>query len=151
MNTKTNVEASENPQEIIITRQFELPVDLLFKAFDVPELFEQWMNTSVVFMDNRPHGSYRFQTFHNGAVVFSANGCYHHYETEKRIVRTFEMENTTFPVQLEFLNFKALNDHSSELHMQIILQSPAYRDQLLQLPFAAGLNMAHNRLIQLFN
>ena len=56
------------------------------------------------------------------------------------------MENTPFPVQLEFLDFEKLNEDTSKLTMQIVYRSAADRDQMLKLPFAQGINMAHNRL-----
>jgi hypothetical protein len=56
------------------------------------------------------------------------------------------MENTSFPVQLEFLDFEKLTINTSKLKMQIVYRSVADRDQMLKLPFAQGINMAHNRL-----
>jgi uncharacterized protein YndB with AHSA1/START domain len=43
MEAKTKVQAEEGKQDIVITREFDLPVALLFKAYEDPELFEQWM------------------------------------------------------------------------------------------------------------
>jgi hypothetical protein len=56
------------------------------------------------------------------------------------------MENSAFPVQLEFIEFEPLTDDTSQLTIHTIFKSVAVRDQLLQLPFEYGLNMAHNRL-----
>jgi hypothetical protein len=56
------------------------------------------------------------------------------------------MENTPFGVQLEFYEFEQLTDNSSKLNMHVIYESVAHRDQVLQLPFAQGINMAHNRI-----
>jgi hypothetical protein len=56
------------------------------------------------------------------------------------------MEKTPFGVQLEFLEFEKLTEETSKLHMHIVFKSIAFRDQMLQIPFAQGLNMAHNRL-----
>jgi hypothetical protein len=56
------------------------------------------------------------------------------------------MENTTFPVQIEFLEFEKLDDDTSLLRMHIVYKSVADRDRMLKLPFARGLNMAHDRL-----
>jgi hypothetical protein len=56
------------------------------------------------------------------------------------------MENTGFLVQLEFLEFVKLTDDTSKLNMHVIYKSVAARDQILKLPFAQGINMAHNRL-----
>lgn len=146
MERKTIVNAEEGKQEIIITREFDLPLELLFQAYEDPELFEQWMGTKVLKMENKKHGSYSFETSHNGNVVFRANGAIHEFIPNQKITRTFEMENTTFPVQLEFLEFEKLTNDTSKLTMQILFKSVEFRNQLLQMPFAKGINMAHNRL-----
>ncbi|NGF57796.1 ATPase [Parapedobacter sp. SGR-10] len=146
MEQKTKVHAEDGRQEIIITREFDLPLELLFKAYEEPELFEQWMGTKVLKMENKKHGSYAFETSHDGNVVFRANGTIHEFVSNQRITRTFEMENTPFPVQIEYLEFEQLTEQTSKLTMQIVFKSVAFRDQLLQMPFAQGLNMAHDKL-----
>ena len=81
-----------------------------------------------------------------GNVVFQANGVIHEFKPNQKITRTFEMENAPFGVQLEFLEFEKLTDETSLLSIHTVFRSNALRDQLLQLPFAQGINMAHNRL-----
>ena len=56
------------------------------------------------------------------------------------------MENTPFGVQLEVYGFEELAEDKSKLTMHVIYESVAHRDQVLKLPFAQGINMAHNRL-----
>jgi uncharacterized protein YndB with AHSA1/START domain len=146
MEPKTKVHAEDNKQEIVITREFNLPVELLFKAYEDPKIFEQWMGTKVLKLENKKHGSYAFETSHNGQIMFKANGAIHEFLPNQRITRTFEMENSAFPVQLEYLTFEKLSAERSSLHIHIIFQSVAFRNQLLQMPFAQGINMAHNRL-----
>lgn len=143
---KTKVNAEDGKQELTITREFDLPVELLFKAYTESELVEQWMGTKVLKLESKKHGSYQFETSHEGNVVFRANGTIHEFIPNQKITRTFEMENTPFPIQLEFLEFEKLTDNSSQLTIQIIFKSITFRDQLLQMPFAQGINMAHNRL-----
>lgn len=152
MERKTKINAEDGKQELVITRDFDLPVDLLFKAFAEPDIVEQWMGTKVLKLENKNHGSYQFETCDPGGnVVFRANGVVHEFKPGERIVRTFEMENTPFPVQLEFLEFIELTRDTSKLNMHIIFRSPESRDQLLKLPFASGINMAHNRLQEVVN
>lgn len=146
MEQKTKITAEDDNQEIFITRVFDLPVDLLFKAYIEPELVAQWMGTKVVKLDARKHGSYQFETTDPLGNKHFFNGTIHEVEPNAKITRTFEMENTAFPVQLEFIDFAALSESKSELTMQIIFRSVADRDNMLKLPFAYGLNMAHNRL-----
>jgi uncharacterized protein YndB with AHSA1/START domain len=146
MERKTIVNAEEGKQEIIITREFDLPLELLFKAYEEPEVVEQWMGTKVLKLENKRHGSYQFETSHNGNVVFRANGTIHEFVLNQKITRTFEMENTPFPIQLEFLEFEKITEDTSKLTMHMVFKSVEYRDQLLTMPFAQGINMAHNRL-----
>lgn len=151
MEKKTKINAEEGKQELVITREFELPLDLLFTAYVEPELVEQWMGTKVLKLENRKHGSYQFETTDPMGNKHVFNGTIHDVVPNKKIVRTFEMENTPFEAQLEFLDFEALNAETSKLTMHVIYRSVALRDQLLKLPFAQGINMAHNRIQNLLN
>lgn len=146
MELKTKVHAEDGKQELLITREFDLPLDLLFKAYEVPELLEQWMGTKVLKLENRKHGSYQFETTDPRGNKHGFNGTIHEFVPNQKITRTFEMENSPFPVQLEFLEFEGLTDSTSKLSMHVIYKTVADRDQILSLPFAQGINMAHNRL-----
>ncbi|ANF52499.1 ATPase [Chryseobacterium glaciei] len=152
MELKTKIQAEDNKQEILITREFDLPLELLFKAYTEAELVEQWMGTKVLKLDNQQHGGYQFETSNpQGDVVFRANGTIHEFVHNQKITRTFQMENTPFPVQLEFLEFEKLTENTSKIVIKTIYKSVDYRDQILKLPFAQGLNMAHNRLQIIFS
>jgi uncharacterized protein YndB with AHSA1/START domain len=147
MEQKTKINAEPGKQALVITREFDLPLELLFKAYVEPEIVEQWMGTKVLKLENKNHGSWQFETTDaQGNVVFQANGVIHEFVPNQKITRTFEMENAPFDVQLEFLEFEKLTDDTSKLDMHIVFRSVALRDQMLQLPFAQGINMAHNRL-----
>jgi len=147
MERKTKIHAEEDKQEVVITREFDLPLELLFKAYEEPEIIEQWMGTKVLKLENKKHGGWQFETRDaQGNVVLRTNGAIHEFSPNRRIIRTFEMENTPFEAQLEFLEFEKLTDDTSKLTMQIVYRSLALRDQMLQLPFAKGINMAHNQL-----
>ena len=148
---KTNVRAEEGKQEIIITREFDLPLELLFKAHAESEIVEQWMGTKVLKLESKNHGSYHFETTDPKGAKHHFSGTIHAFVENRKIIRTFEMENTKFPVQLEYLEFDSLGDERSKLTMQIIYKSVADRDNMLKLPFSQGINMAHNRLQEIAN
>ncbi|MCG7858685.1 SRPBCC domain-containing protein [Flavihumibacter sediminis] len=146
MEQKTKIHAENDRQEIIVTRLFDLPVELLFKAYVEPEIVEQWMGTKVLKLESHNHGSYQFETTDPRGSKHLFNGTIHAFEPNQKIIRTFEMENTPFPVQLEFLTFEPIGEEQSKLTMHIVYKSVADRDNMLKLPFAQGINMAHNRL-----
>ena len=146
MERKTKVHAEDGKQELVITREFDLPLELLFKAYVEPEIVEQWMGTKVVKLENKNHGSWQFETTDPKGNKHGFSGTIHDFVPNQKITRTFEMENTPFPAQLEFLEFEQLTDDTSKLNMHIIYRSVTYRDQMVKMGFAPGLNMAHNRL-----
>jgi uncharacterized protein YndB with AHSA1/START domain len=147
MEQKTKINAEDGNQDLVITREFDLPLELLFKAYEDPEIIEQWMGTKVLKLESKKHGSYQIETSDpKGNVAFRANGVIHEFVSNQKITRTFEMENTHFGVQLEVYEFHAINDTTSKLIMHVIYETVAQRDQVLKLPFAQGINWAHNRL-----
>src|SRR5688500_3388092 len=151
MERKTKIHADEGKQELVITREFDLPLELLFKAYAEPELVEQWMGTKVLKLESKKHGGYQFETTDPLGNKHRFNGVIHEFTLNQRITRTFEFENMPLGVQLEFLEFKRLTDDTSKLSMHVIYESVAHRDQQLKMPFAQGLNMAHNRLQDIVN
>ncbi len=146
MERKTKINAEEGRQELVITREFDLPLALLFKAYEEREIVEQWMGTKVLKLENKNHGSWHFETTDPKGNKHGFHGTIHEFVPNSKITRTFEMEGAHFGVQLEFLEFEKLGDERSKLTMHIVYRSVVVRDQILQLPFAQGINMAHNRL-----
>src|SRR4026209_2174483 len=129
MERKTKINAEDGKQELVITREFDLPLELLFKAYEEPEIVEQWMGTKVLKLENKKHGSYQFVTTDPKGNKHGFNGAIHEFIPNQKIIRTFEMENGTFGVQLEFWEFEKLSDDTSKLSMQVIYRSTALRDQ----------------------
>lgn len=146
MERKTKIDAEDGRQDLIITREFDLPPDLTFKAFSEAELLEQWMGTKVLKLESKKHGSYQFETIDPKGNKHRFNGVIHEFIPRQKIARTFEMENTPFGVQLEIYEFENLGDKKTKLRMHVIYESVEQRDQVLKLPFAQGINMAHNRI-----
>jgi uncharacterized protein YndB with AHSA1/START domain len=151
MEPKTKINAEYGKQELLITREFDLRLKFLFKAYVEPEIVEQWMGTKVLKLENKKHGSWQFETTDPKGIKHGFNGTIHEFVPNRKITRTFLMENTPFPVQLEFLEFEQLTDDTSKLSMHIVYKSVTDRDKMLQLPFAQGINMAHNRLQDIAN
>lgn len=146
MEGKTIIKAEEGKQELWINRVFDLPVSLLFKAYEEIEIIEQWMGTRVLKLENRDQGAWRFETTDPKGNKHGFYGVIHRFQREEKIIRTFEMDKAAIGVQLEILNFEALSPERSSLQMQIIFPSLEAREELLKLPFSQGINWAHQRL-----
>ena len=146
MEIKTIVDAENGRHDLTITREFDLPVELLFKAYTDAAIVEQWMGTKVLKLDNQKHGGFHFETTDSKGNKYRFNGAIHDFIPNEKITRTFEFENMPFDVQLEFLDFQTLTDATCKLTVHTIYRSVEHRDRVLQMPFKQGLNMAHNRL-----
>src|ERR1700727_2819566 len=133
MEQKTKINVEEAKQELVITREFDLPLELLFEAYVKPDIVEQWMGTKVLKLENKKHGSYQFETTDAKGNKYGFNGVIHEFSPNQKITRTFEMENTPLGVHLEFLEFEKLTDDTSRLNMHIVYRSVAYRDQMLKM------------------
>lgn len=151
MELKTKVEAKDGEQSITITREFDLPLDLLFKAYTEAEFIEQWMGTKVLKLENKKHGSYQYETIDPKGNKHGFSGTIHEFCPQEKITRTFEMEGTPYPVTLEFHEFEKLTDETSKLTILTIYKSVDARNEILKLPFKQGINWAHNRLEEIAN
>src|SRR5271156_2135980 len=124
MELKTKITAEDGKQELTITREFDLPLELLFKAYEEPGIVEQWMGTKVLKLESKKHGSYQIETCDpKGNVAFRANGVIHEFIQNQKITRTFEMEQTPFGVQLEVYEFKKLTGETSKLTIHVVYES----------------------------
>lgn len=152
MEQKTKIHAEDGKQELFITREFDLPLELLFKAHADPDLLGQWMGTKALQFEPRKHGSYQFETTNaEGKAVFRASGVFHELIPNQKIIRTFEMENVPLGVQIEFTEFEQLTADTSKVSIHVIYESAAQRDQAVKFGMAQGINWAHNRLQEVLN
>jgi uncharacterized protein YndB with AHSA1/START domain len=152
MELKTKIHAEEGKQDFFITREFDLPLELLFKAHAEPELISQWMSTRVLRFEGRKFGSWQYETTDvNGKPVFKASGVFHEFIPNRKITRTFEMENVPFGVQIDLTEFEALTPDTSNVSIHVIYESVTQRDQNLKMGMGQGISWAHNRLQEILN
>src|SRR5438270_7449061 len=115
MELKTKINAEDGKQDLLITREFDLPLELLFKAYAEPEIIEQWMGTKVLKMESKRYGCYQFETTDAQGNKHCFSGVIHEFIPNQKITRTFEMANTPFGVQLEITEFERLTDDTSKV------------------------------------
>jgi|SRR5208283_2233798 len=147
MELKTKINTENGKHDLTVTREFDLPLELLFKAYIEPGIVEQVMGTKVLKLESKKYGSYQLETKDpKGKILFKASGVIHEFLPNRKITRTFEMENTPFGVQLEFYEFEKLTDDTSKLTMHVLYETVEQKDQVLKIGFPQGINMAHNRI-----
>ena len=102
-----------------ITREFDAPVEALFRAHGDPELYVQWigpgdLQTKITHWDFRSGGGYRFvQRDSDGEYAF--RGIFHTVRENELIIQTFEFEGWPDEVSMDTIRFEALPDGRSRL------------------------------------
>jgi uncharacterized protein YndB with AHSA1/START domain len=155
-NNKTRIAAEPGKQELVITREFDAPRELVFKAYTDPELYIQWLGPrrlkmSLEKFEPTNGGSWRYIHRDENGNEFAFHGVHHEVTHPQRIISTFEFEGLPEPghVSLETATFEELSDGKTRVTTKAIFQSVADRDIMLQSGMEKGVNDSHDRLDEL--
>ena len=155
-NHKTTITAEPGKQEMLITREFAAPREMVFQAFTDPELYVQWLGprrltTMLDTFPPRSGGRWRYLQKDQSGNEFGFHGVYHEVRAPERIIDTFEFEGLPEAghVALETLTLEELPGGRTRLTAQSVFQSVADRDGALQSGMEEGLNDSYQRLTEL--
>src|SRR5512142_1623111 len=151
--SKLNMIAEPGKQEIIITRVFDAPRELVFKMMTDPKLIPQWwgpkyLTTTVDRMDVKPGGSWRFVQRDANGNEYGFHGVYHEVEPSKRLVYTFEFEGVAGHVALETVRYEEF-EGKTKITDQAVFQSVEDRDGMLNSGMESGASESNDRLAEL--
>lgn len=153
---QTKIKAEPGKQEIIVTRDFDAPRGLVFRAHTEPELQLRWRGPKKFKMkidrfEPKSGGSYRIIHTDEEGNEFAFHGVYHEVTLPVRIIDTFEFEGLPEPghVILETLTFKELNDGRTEVTSHMIFPSVIDRDGMLESGMESGVSESYERLDEL--
>jgi uncharacterized protein YndB with AHSA1/START domain len=140
-------------REILMTRVFEAPRDLVFQAYTRPEHIPHWWgprgSTTVVDrMDVRPGGEWRFVQRGPDGGEYAFHGEYREVTPPGRLVFTFEFEGMPGHVALEILEFIE-QDGKTTLTDTMRFDTNEERDGMLQSGMEQGAAESCDRLAEL--
>jgi uncharacterized protein YndB with AHSA1/START domain len=140
MSTRNSIAATSAniEQEMVMTRNFNAPPELIFKAYIDQNLIPQcWgpkrLATSVVKMDVRPGGIWRFVQRDSDGNEYIFNGTYHEILPPRRLVYTFEFEGMLGHVTVEKVTFEEEHGSKTRLTSKSFFQRVEDRDIMLNL------------------
>ena len=133
--SKTNVVAEPGSFEIVMTRTYDAPRELVFKVSTDPDLIPQWwgpayLTTVVDRMEVREGGRWRYVQTDPEGNEYAFHGVYHSIEAPERIVWTFEWEGRPGHVILESYTFEEVGG-KTQVTTQSVFQSVEDRDGML--------------------
>ncbi|MEP6946182.1 MAG: SRPBCC family protein [Acidobacteriota bacterium] len=152
MPNKTAITAEPGKQELFITREFEAPRELVFRAYTDANLYAQWvgpndLTMTVEKMDSFEGGSYRFVHEREGRK-YAFHGVYHEVLAPERIIGTFEFDGLPEKghVIMGTTKFEDLGNDRCRLVHQSVFQSVADRDGMIQSGMESGMTEGYAKL-----
>lgn len=153
MKNLTSITVEPGKQELFISREFDYPRELVYKAFTEPDLVVKWLGpkdltTRLEKFETWNGGSWRYiQTDANGNE-YAFHGVTHEATRPERIIQTFEFEGLPERghVVLQTARFEALPGNRTKLVEQLVFQSVADRDGMVQAGMERGVVDSNDRL-----
>jgi uncharacterized protein YndB with AHSA1/START domain len=151
--SKINLIAEPGKQEIIITRVFNAPRELVFKTFTDPASIPNWwgpgyLTTTVDRMEVKFGGVWRYLQQEPDGSKYGFKGVYHDIVAPERLVYTFEFEGMPGHVMLETVTFEE-QEGKTLLKEIAVFQSVEDRDGMLQSGMESGATESMDRLAEL--
>jgi uncharacterized protein YndB with AHSA1/START domain len=152
---QTTVTAEPGKQELFITREFDAPRELVFKAHIDPDLYIQWLGPRGYEMKLEtfePHSGGRYHYIHKDqdGNEYGFHGVFHEI-SEELMIQTFEFEGLpeNGHVSLDTMRLEKLPGDRTRITIQSVFQSVADRDGMIQSGMERGLSEGHARLDEL--
>jgi uncharacterized protein YndB with AHSA1/START domain len=151
--TATMITAEPGFPYIDMTREFDAPRDLIFRAHTEPDLLAQWLGPRRLKMivdqyDVRDGGKWRYIHRDTDGTDYGFHGVFHGTPSPDRIVQTFEFEGAPGHVSLDALTLEE-RDGKTFLRVHSVFQSVEARDAMVAAGMASGIQEGYQRLDEL--
>ncbi|OBI82539.1 SRPBCC family protein [Mycobacterium sp. E740] len=155
MSNALNLTAPVDTLAMEFTREFDAPVEALFRAHADPELLTRWlgphgMQMTIDEWEFKSHGGYRYVHKNEGGE-YRFNGTFHTVRENEFILQTFEFEGVPDQVNIEYMWFDDLGGGRSRLRGRSICPTVEARDALLSSGMEGGMTEGYEKLDELLN
>ena len=149
---KTVVTAEPGKQELFVTREFDAPRELVYKAHTDANLYAQWLGPhgyEVVLETFEPvsGGKYRYIHKDKEGNAYAFHGTFHTM-SEELMIQTFEFEGLPEPghVTLDTMRLEQLPNDRTKITIHSVFQSVADRDGMVASGMEGGVRDRYERL-----
>ena len=136
--------------QVIITRQFKAPRELLFRAYTDPVLVPRWLGPAgltltVNQLDPRHGGRWRWTHYDGDGKGYVFHGLYHGTPSPERIVQTYEFDQQPGVVYLNIITFDEA-DGVTTLRQNTVFQAVEHRDAYVEGGMERGIRASMRQL-----
>ena len=149
---QTIVTAEPGKQEVFITREFDAPRELVFKAHTDPDLYVQWLGPrgyemTLEIFEPVSGGRYRYIHKDPEGNQYGFHGVFHEM-SEELMIQTFEFEGLPEKghVTLDSARLERLPGNRTRITIQSVFQSVSDRDGMIQSGMERGVREGYERL-----
>jgi len=148
------VTAPEGVPFIDFEREFDAPVEAVFRAHAEPDLIKQWLGPRGYEMkieryDFRTGGGYRYLHSDPSGEAYAFNGVFHTVRPNEFAIQTFEFEGFPDIVSIESLTFEDLGGGRSRLRGHSVFPTVESRDGMVASNMETGMDEGYQRLDEL--
>ncbi|ASU82822.1 ATPase [Nocardiopsis gilva YIM 90087] len=148
---KTELIVEPGHHDIVVTRVFDSPRDVVYQAFTDPDLIPKWWGpaqyeTTVDRAEVRPGGVWRYISRDENGTEYAFKGVYHDLVAPESIVSTFEFEGVPGHVELDTATFEEIDGGKRTKYTSVsVFQSVEDRDAMVASGMESGLRETLNR------
>ncbi len=152
-NHRTHITAEPGEREVVFTRVFDAPRELVWKACTDPRCIPEWWGpqgytTVVETMDVRPGGAWRYVQHGPGGGESAFRGVYKTVKPPERLAYTFEWEGMLGHTMLEIATFEE-EDGATKMTVTDEFQTVGDRDEALLTGMEEGAIESGDRFAEL--
>jgi uncharacterized protein YndB with AHSA1/START domain len=142
-------------REIVMTRVFDAPRNLVFDAFTKPELVRRWLlgpegwSMPVCEIDLRVGGTYRYVWRHVKGQEMGMGGIFREIVPPERIVSTEKFDESWYPGEAVGTVVFTEQGGKTTLTQTVTYQSSEAREAVLKSPMESGVSAGYDRLAEL--
>ena len=150
MSNTLKVTAPEGLPFIDTEREFDAPVEAVFKAHQDPALVAQWMGPDgygmdVTEWDFTSGGRWAFVNI-DGDQEYAFRGTFHTVRENEFAIQTFEFLGYPDVVSIESITFTDLGDGRTRLNAHAVYPTLEARDGMVQSGMEKGMSEGYDRL-----
>jgi len=148
---RTEIEADPNLPTVRIVRDFDAPLDRVFRAWIDPKLVSQWLGPKDTTMridawEARTGGGYRYTAERGGEEIASFYGSFHEVRPASRLVQTFTYEGVPDGVSLDTTTFEEVEPGRTRVTILSVVDTMEKRDSIIASGMESGVIEGYEKL-----
>jgi uncharacterized protein YndB with AHSA1/START domain len=148
--TDMQVTAEPGIPQVLTSREFDAPRELVYRAYTEPDLLKQWLGPRKYTMtieqfEPRDGGTWRYIHADDAGNSFGFHGVFHGMPSPDGMVQTFEYEGAPGNVSMDTVTFEG-HDGKTTVRTNSLFQSVAARDMMVDSGMADGMSEGYDRL-----